>query len=148
MTERPAFAKFFTLEEAQGIVAEIEPLVSEMKQTFARIRREIADASRASGIALSSPHLSQQLEERGIASPLVEQVNVLIRRVHEKGCVVNGPEAGLVDFPALLDSEIVFLCWQHGETRIGHWHRIPDGFAGRKPLLGPEVASEIPSTVH
>jgi hypothetical protein len=146
--ERPAFARFFTLEEAQALLAEIEPLVAEMKETFALVRREIADAARSSGMSLGNPRLSQQLEKRGIASPLVEQINDLIRRVHEKGCVVNGPEAGLVDFPALLDSEIVFLCWQHGEPRISHWHRIPDGFAGRKPLLALEVGADPDATIH
>lgn len=134
------YTRLFTLEEAQGLLLEIEPLVGQMKSAFKRIRREIADASKATGLQPSNPRLSEHLEQRGVANALVSEVNGLIRRIHEHGCVVNGPEAGLIDFPALFDSEIVFLCWKHGEPRIEHWHRIPDGFANRKPLLDPEGA--------
>jgi hypothetical protein len=28
----------------------------------------------------------------------------------------------------------VYLCWQHGEPRVAHWHEIDAGFAGRQPL--------------
>ncbi|HEU4401020.1 MAG TPA: DUF2203 domain-containing protein, partial [Candidatus Polarisedimenticolia bacterium] len=73
---------------------------------------------------------------------LFERVKTLIERIHSRGCLVNGPEAGLVDFPCLYNNEIVFLCWKYGESRVGHWHRIPDGFAGRRPLLEPAGADE------
>jgi len=148
MPEASVFPRLFTLQEAQTLLPEIEPLVAEIKSTFARIRSEITDASSATGISPSSPRLSRHLERRGVAPALVIQVNNLIRRIHEHGCVVNGPEAGLVDFPALFDSEIVFLCWKHGEPRIGHWHRIPDGFSGRKPLLDSEGGEGPAPTVH
>jgi hypothetical protein len=147
MSAREHFVRLFTLAEAQTLLPEIEPLVAEMKATFRKIRREISEASRATGIPASNPRLSEHLEERGIATPLVEQVNDLIRRINEKGCLVNGPEAGLVDFPALLGSEIVFLCWRHGESGISHYHRIPDGFSGRKPLLDTRRDGPRP-TIH
>ncbi len=38
----------------------------------------------------------------------------------------------------MLGSEVVFLCWQLGEPNVSFWHRIEDGFAGRKPLLDGE----------
>jgi hypothetical protein len=38
----------------------------------------------------------------------------------------------------MLGAEVVFLCWQLGESNVGFWHRIEDGFAGRKPLLDGE----------
>ena len=141
-------AKLFTLEEAQTLLVEIEPLVAEMKTAFEKIRNEITQASSTAGLPPSSPRLSKHLEKRGIAPALVVKVNALIRRIAEKGCVVNGPEAGLIDFPALLDSEIVFLCWQHGEPQIGHWHRIPDGFAGRRPLLDNEAEPRDNASIH
>src|SRR6476620_8376495 len=42
--------------------------------------------------------------------------------------------SGLVDFPALHEGEEVLLCWQLGEDEVAHWHRVDEGFAGRKPL--------------
>jgi hypothetical protein len=29
---------------------------------------------------------------------------------------------------------VVNLCWKYGETAIGHWHGLDEGFANRKPL--------------
>ena len=148
MPKETHFARLFTLEEAQTLLPELEPLVAEMKSAFEKIRAEIEVASDAAGLPANNPLLARHLEERGIAPPLVDRVNDLIGRIHAKGCVVNGPEAGLVDFPALLDSEIVFLCWKHGEAGIGHWHRIPDGFAGRRPLLDIGSGLEPGAAVH
>jgi hypothetical protein len=28
----------------------------------------------------------------------------------------------------------VYLCWKLGEEGIAYWHRIPDGFAGRRSI--------------
>ena len=147
MPEQSPYPRLFTIREASCVLPTISPLISEMRRTFAAIRSEIAEASRAAGIPTDNPRLSERLEERGVAPALVARVNELITRVHEHGCLVNGPEAGLVDFPALFGGEIVFLCWKHGEEAIGHWHRIPDGFAGRRPLLDDSAApgaSDIP----
>jgi hypothetical protein len=141
-------ARLFTLAEAQTLLPEIEPLVAEMKSAFEKIRSEITQASTTAGLPPNSPKLAKHLEKRGVAPALVGRVNDLIRTITEKGCVVNGPEAGLVDFPALLDSEIVFLCWQHGEPHIGHWHRIPDGFAGRRPLLESGAEPRPDLSIH
>ena len=30
--------------------------------------------------------------------------------------------------------ELVELCWKLGEDAVGSWHRIGEGFAGRRPL--------------
>ena len=41
---------------------------------------------------------------------------------------------GLVDFRHLLDGREVNLCWRYGETSIGFWHGLDEGYARRKPL--------------
>ena len=43
-------------------------------------------------------------------------------------------DSGLIDFPARHHGETVLLCWQLGEDEIAWWHRVEDGFAGRRPL--------------
>jgi hypothetical protein len=40
-------------------------------------------------------------------------VNILIgilNRIHETGCVVKGLNVGLLDFPARIDGDEVYLC--------------------------------------
>ena len=43
-------------------------------------------------------------------------------------------QIGLVDFPALVDDEVVFLCWRSDESELRYYHRLEEGFAGRRPL--------------
>jgi hypothetical protein len=63
-----------------------------------------------------------------------ESVRDALEHIHEKGCLVKDLEMGLVDFPAILDNQQVYLCWKIGEDAIRWWHRTDEGFAGRKPL--------------
>ena len=46
---------------------------------------------------------------------------------------------GLVDFPAVLKNEEVYLCWRLGEDRIRFYHGQDEGFAGRKPIDPDDV---------
>ena len=141
----PQFTRFFTVEEANALLQNLRPAVEEMMQIFKEIQAEIQTTAREFGISVESADLSRHLQERGVTPRLFERLRILIDSIHENGCLVNGPEAGLIDFPAMYGSEIVFLCWKHGEPGVNHWHRIPDGFAGRKPLLD---ASEEGAEVH
>ena len=52
----------------------------------------------------------------------------------ETGCQLKDIDAGLVDFPTLYLGKEVYLCWKLGEKGIGFWHRVEDGFQGRKPV--------------
>jgi len=148
MTEPSPYPRLFTIQEASRVLPTIEPLIEEMTTAFAAIRREIEAAASEAGLPSNDPRLSERVEARGVAPPLVARVNELIALVHEQGCLVNGPEMGLVDFPAIFGSEIVFLCWKQGEDAIGHYHRIPDGFEGRRPLLDPSAPPDASSIPH
>jgi hypothetical protein len=139
------FAKLFTVEEANALLPRLKPAVEEMLRIFKEIRDEIEEAADRSGVPVGSPDLPGQVQDRGIAPRLFERIKGIIDSIQEHGCIVNGPEAGLIDFPALYASEIVFLCWKFGEQGVNHWHRIPDGFAGRRPLLD---TSDEGSGVH
>lgn len=57
-----------------------------------------------------------------------------IERLATDGILLRDPETGLVDFPAEREGEHVYLCWRLGEERVGHWHPLDTGFAGRRPL--------------
>lgn len=140
--------KLFTVHEAERVVEQIRPLVGRMVQAFAEMRAEIDAATEGAGVPPQDPELTDRLESRGVAPRLLEEINGAIQDIQSHGCVVNGPEAGLIDFPCLMGGEIVFLCWKYGESNIGHYHRIPDGFAGRKSLLDSSVVPEAESRPH
>lgn len=138
--------KLFTVDEARALLPSIVPEVERLLSIFADIRSEIDATAARTGLRGDSPELAAHLETRGVLPRLFEEVTRCIERIQHHGCVVNGPEAGLVDFPCLFDREIVFLCWKYGESTIGHWHRIADGFAGRRPLL--DTADDVSGPLH
>jgi hypothetical protein len=148
MSPQTVEPKLFTVQEAQEVLEKIRPLVDHMVRNFALIQKEVESAAGETGLDPADASLAKHLEARGVAPRLLNEINGSIQAIQSHGCVVNGPEAGLIDFPCLLGKEIVFLCWKFGESRIGHWHRIPDGFAGRRALLDRDESTEGASTVH
>ena len=57
-----------------------------------------------------------------------------LKAANELGAVIKDPTTGLLDFYAWKDDDVVFLCWRYGEDTIRHWHRLTDGFRGRRPV--------------
>lgn len=68
------------------------------------------------------------------ADALTEKLLEGAHELADLGLEFKGIELGLVDFPARRDGEIVYLCWQYGEDRIGFWHPLDAGYAGRRPI--------------
>ncbi len=89
---------------------------------------------------LCAPRRAEQGESEEIlalreaASREAVRINDCLVELEAIGCVFKGFEAGLVDFYALREDRLVFLCWHHGEDHIGHWHEVDAGFDGRQPL--------------
>jgi hypothetical protein len=54
--------------------------------------------------------------------------------LEEAGILVKDLGVGLVDFPSLYRGQEVYLCWRMDESDISHWHRVSEGFAGRKAI--------------
>ncbi len=57
-----------------------------------------------------------------------------VNYVYRLGGITKDAEAGLVDFPANIDGEDVWLCWKRGENRVGYWHNLDEGFSQRQSL--------------
>jgi len=47
---------------------------------------------------------------------------------------VRDIEAGLIDFPAVVDGAPAWLCWKLGEPSVAYWHPTTSGFDDRRPL--------------
>ena len=68
--------------------------------------------------------------------PSGSQIEEEVGRLKSEGIEVKDLESGLVDFYGLEDGEVVFLCWQFGESRVVAWHSVDTGFSDRQPLPG------------
>lgn len=129
--------RHFTPEEANAALAEVRPLVEKMvaqrRAHAAALERqeELEGRIRGNGGGIPPATLAEaaaDVERR--ARALAKTIDGIVAR----GAQVKDIDEGLVDFPALLHGETVLLCWHLGEEAIGFWHRIEDGFAGRRPL--------------
>jgi hypothetical protein len=131
-------SKLFTLSEAERTRAELEPVLIEAMES----RRKMVDLEatllaiterivRMGGVQIPyEKAATTRLERDRIAASL----QATLDRIHSTGCLVKDLDIGLLDFPARLDNQDVYLCWRLGEDRIRFYHRQDEGFAGRKPI--------------
>jgi hypothetical protein len=134
--------RFFTVEEANALVADLEVEFGRV----ARIRAELAPLIESFGAELAMELLREEVaapvgreEDARRMVQLAGEITAAVERINAMGCLVKDLEAGLVDFYALQDDEPVFLCWQFGEPAVSHWHALDEGFAGRQRIDGIEV---------
>ena len=130
--------KYFTPEEVETLIPRLteimEPLMERHREVL-RLRAELAQEQRR--IMLSGGGIlyrdAWQDRTRRVAE-LTREIEEGISEAMSLGGVPKDLEIGLVDFPHLMDGREVNLCWRVGETTIGFWHGLNEGFADRKPL--------------
>lgn len=130
--------RLFTVDEANGLLPALRPLMKRIFDHLDFLRKKSESVIRQERLSPNSPDLMERLQENDSIARIIQEVKGLVEEVNSCGCVCKGVEQGLVDFPCMLGGEIVFLCWRYGEESVAHWHRIKEGFAGRRPLLDAE----------
>ena len=126
----PAFRKLFTVEEANALLPKLRRLLEE-----ARARRD-AMLEKAPDLqpileASTSNGGGKKCSEFGVDA---YRLHLAVGRITELGVVLKDLDSGLLDFPHSRGGRVVFLCWHPPEERIGFWHEIEAGYAGRHPL--------------
>ena len=69
------------------------------------------------------------------STTLQGQLDHEVAGLQAEGIEVKDLDSGLVDFYAVLDQEVVFLCWRRGEPDVGYFHRLDGGFRTRRPIV-------------
>ncbi len=57
-------------------------------------------------------------------------------QIESFGGILKDIALGRIEFPYDSGDEVVFLCWQFGESRVVAWHSVDSGFSERQPLPG------------
>jgi hypothetical protein len=128
----------YTAEEANHALAEVRPVVERIAAAFTDLP-ELQEAARVADYKSSRPssgpaeeHAYEQAQRALQHAELQMAEDVL--RLERLGVALKDPQGGLIDFYSYRDGELVELCWKLGEPAVEHWHRIGEGFAGRRPL--------------
>ena len=113
------FPRLFTVPEAQRTLPLVRAIVQDVLDLGAQAREVLSGHADEPTI----DELQDQLREH-----LAELAGI--------GCYYKdwNFQIGLIDFPTLIDGEVVFLCWRSDEPELRYYHRIEDGYAGRRPL--------------
>jgi hypothetical protein len=131
-------SKLFSLREAEQLRTQIEPILIQMIESRRKLGELEDDLSalqerilRSGGLLVSYDKTARVRIER---NRLSEAIQSSLEQIHSTGCVVKDIEVGLLDFPARINGEQVYLCWKLGEDRIRFYHRQDEGFSRRKPI--------------
>jgi hypothetical protein len=143
LSEQPQ--RLFTLTEAERARRELEPFLIEAISARKKLNElEVELGAVSTRILLMGGMIvpyAKLAEKRMEHQALAEVMKSNLERILSTGCVIKDLDVGLLDFPAIIDNEEVYLCWKLGEDRIRFYHRQDEGFSGRKPLdprdLGP-----------
>ena len=129
--------RHFTPEEANAELEHVRPLVEQLVATrqehAAALERqeELEQKIRGNGGGIPPAEIAQATAE---VDAVARRLARLVDEITTHGVQVKDLDSGLIDFPARHHGETVLLCWQLGEDEIAWWHRVDDGFAGRRPL--------------
>lgn len=122
--------KYFTVEEANALLPELQPLVGELLKRRARVvqmRRKLGSALDDLHQDVGGPAATRMAQEFDVISDLVDEIQAY-------GCILKDMNTGLLDFLAKRDGREVYLCWRFGEPRVAFYHELHTGFNGRQPV--------------
>lgn len=122
--------RLFTVAEANALLPRLKALIDEL-----RVAREVIRAARADLLPVLEAAVGNGGSRKaGEVLPYFERMERAILAIRDLGCELKDIDMGLVDFPALREGRVVYLCWRYGEERLRYWHELDAGFAGRQPL--------------
>src|ERR1700722_9508696 len=132
--------KLFMLSEADRTSNGLKPVLmgtSKRRRKSAPLDEELgALAARIQWLGGMQVSYEETARVRVDRDRLADSLQSAIEKISAAGCVVKDLDIGLIDFPALINNEEVYLCWRLGEERIRYWHRQDEGFTARK-LIEP-----------
>ena len=129
------FDKLFSEEEANELIPRLEILMRQLQMQATSLRARIDELSVDDPSILHSAMseiVGRYPELRSFATNMADAAS----QIESFGCILKDIDLGLIDFPYDAGDDIVFLCWQFGESRVVAWHSVDTGFSERQPLPG------------
>ncbi|MFO0948352.1 MAG: DUF2203 domain-containing protein [Planctomycetota bacterium] len=138
--------KLFTVEEANRMLPLVRRIVADITSTYQKLvakHERFRDLAPNGSVGVDSPQWDKLADMRDELEADQESLLAFAKELSDLGVELKGEADGLVDFPALRDGRVVYLCWKQGEPNVGHWHEIADGFRGRQPIDHSEAVPTI-----
>jgi hypothetical protein len=130
--------KYFSLTEAERLRVQLEPVLIEAMESSRKLSEAEDQLSalaeriqRSGGLLIPYEKTARVRLDRNRSE---EAVRSALEQIQSTGCVVKDLDVGLLDFPARINNQEVYLCWRLGEDRIRFYHGQDEGFSARKPI--------------
>jgi len=130
--------KTFTYEQATTLLPVLRTLLKRAmdgKQLIESVEKELEDLRHrillSGGLSVDVPAVAHRRAEGDKA---LQEIKDALAEIEAIGVQVKDLDIGLLDFPCVVEEEIILLCWKYGEEKIGFWHGVEEGFRGRKPV--------------
>jgi hypothetical protein len=127
------FQRYFDADEANALIPRFEAMIRELQDNAGKLRSRIEQLAETDD-KITSMRLQAIVEMHPELSDAASRMAEIIGEIEDLGCFLKDIDLGLIDFPCEMGDEVVFLCWQYGESHIIAWHAIESGFAQRRPL--------------
>ncbi|HSU52649.1 MAG TPA: DUF2203 domain-containing protein [Candidatus Dormibacteraeota bacterium] len=121
------FQTHYTRDEARALLPSVRKWLKRLVQlkTEMEQREKRLTALSAAGKDTGGPIVNAWV--RALA-----EIKSVLLEFHQREIQVKDFERGLIDFPAIIDDRVVFLCWEQDEDDIEFWHDLDAGYAGRE----------------
>ncbi len=115
--------RVFDVQSATNTLPLVRSIVKDILSTGQELRR----------LVFNYGQISDSLPEY---SSMNHQLHQYILELEELGCIYRDYDfsVGLVDFPALINANEVFLCWRSDEDFIEYYHGVREGYSQRKSI--------------
>jgi hypothetical protein len=135
----PLPTRLFSLREANALLATLNEEFTRARQLrdeLMGVQEKLQEAGRGIdgpdvAVEPDAPQAVQRLQARAVR--IIDKLRDILHEIAELGVEVKAAD-GLVDFRSKLHGRTVYLCWKYGEERVGYFHEMDTGFAGRRPL--------------
>jgi hypothetical protein len=127
-------ARYFGIDEANGLVSDVRPVLEELRDDRERVAEVQAVLQRERENNGSGEHAEELSQREQEVRDVVRRMQRDVAQIDAWGITLRDIPSGLIDFPALANGRPIWLCWRLGEDDIEWWHETNVGFDGRQPL--------------
>jgi hypothetical protein len=141
----PKTPKFFTAESANACLPLVRAITADIVNLSRYLldRRQRCDSlTRGRNTSAGDPYAQELAQVQQELAREEGKLREYERELSDLGVVLQSAPEGLVDFPALFDGRLVFLCWKYNEPEVLFWHERDAGFAGRQSLTADTAAGD------
>lgn len=123
------YSKHYTREEARALL----PQISAWLDQLVKLRGQLQECDRniraltAQGHDVGGEPVSRWLKT-------VRETQAVQAEFQKREILIKDLDRGLIDFPAFVAGQEVFLCWEKDEEDIDYWHDLTSGYSGREKL--------------